>query len=486
MLVSLRKPAPFRALNPGECAGRYRVQHVLHQSARSVVYLTEHVVLGIKAVLKLSLDGANTETEAEALSLLQSPYVPTLYARGVLGASHNHAAYFVAEQIEGERLSDVLRAHRRLDSFTAVRMALQVLSALAEAHRQGIVQGDVKPDNLIVSLQKPSGRCVLIDFGSARGVHSPESAVMKRPVQATPAYAAPEVKGGGIPTPASDVFSLACVLFESLSGRRPEFSGSELRTTLCELVPVHPELGAVLSKALSVEVNTRYDNAGEMAEALLQPDLSDVASFVAVEGTEVSRPQETLDTVDMAKPGEVEFEPLSFRGPAVNDTKVPLLSTGKPRVWFFSDDPAIDQAAVQDAIAALRVHMDVEVLDTDAREVKRDVGLDAESPWVVVFGDLHSLINEPLLEEASRRGEMARILVSTHDNLELLRTSVNNSGLDGRFCVTKATTELVQLVNDAVERVRGIRLQYDALRLAVHDTQHDIRHVKQCFERILA
>lgn len=487
MPVSLRIPLSSKALGPGDRAGRYRVQHLLHQSARSSVYLVEHAVLGTKAVLKVSLDGVNTEIEGEALGLMQSPYVPMLYDRGVLSEAHDHAAYFIAEYVEGERLSDVLRAHRRLGSFAAVRMALQVLTALSEAHRQGIVHGDVKPDNVLYQTLDDSARCVLIDFGSARGVHPPQSSVVTRPVQATPAYAAPEVIHGASPTVASDVFSLACVLFECLSGRRPEFDANfGLRAALSDIVPVHPVLSEVLAKALSVEPNARYESASAFARALLEPELESVAAFVAVEGTEVSRPQETLDTVDIAKPGaETTFEPVSFRGKVVNDTNVPLLSTGKPKVWFFSQDPAIDKDTVQDTIALLCTSMDVEVLDSDAREAKR-AGLDAELPWVVVFGDLHALLNDPLLEEAGRRGELARVLVSTHDNLELLRSSVNASGLDGRFCVTQPASELVGLINDAVKRVRGIRLQYDALRLAVHDTQHDIRHVKQCFERLLA
>lgn len=488
MPVSLRIPLSSKALGPGDRAGRYRVQHLLHQTARSSVYLVEHVVLGTKAVLKMSLDGVNTEIEAEALSLIQSPYVPTLYDRGVLGETHEHAVYFIAEYVEGERLSDVLRARRRLGSFAAVRMALQVLAALSEAHRQGIVHGDVKPDNLLQQVQGDSARCVLIDFGSARGAHPPQSSVVAHPVQATPAYAAPEVINGAAPTVASDVFSLACVLFECLSGRRPEFDAQYvLRAALSDLVPVHPALSEVLGKALSVEPSARYESASAFARSLLEPQLESVAAFVTVEGTEVSRPQETLDTVDMAKPGtEATFEPVSFRGKVVNDTNVALLSTGKPKVWFCSQDPALDKDTVQDAIALLCTSMDVEVLDSDAREAKRMAGLDAELPWVIVFGDLHALLSEPLLEEAGRRGELARVLVSTHDNLELLRSSVNAIGLDGRFCVTQPASELVDLINGAVERVRGIRLHYDALRLAVHDTQHDIRHVKQCFERLLA
>jgi serine/threonine protein kinase len=487
MPVSLRMPLLTKALSPGEQAGRYRVQHVLHQSARSIVYMVEHAVLGVPAVLKVSLDGTSTELEAEALSLIQSPYVPALYDRGVLSEAHNQAPYFIAEHAEGDRLSDVLRAHRRLGSFAAVRMALQLLSALAEAHRQGIVHGDVKPDNVIYPSKDDAGRSMLIDFGSARGVHPPQSSVVSRAVQATPAYAAPEVRNGAVPSASSDVFSLACLLFESLSGRRPEFTSThELRSVLSQLVPVHPTLCEVLSKALAFDVSARYENASAFARALLEPEVESVSAFVSLDGTEVRRPQETLDTVDMTKPGnEPAFAPVSFRGAAVNDTNVPLLSTGKARVWFFSQDPAIDQPVVQEAAEILRLDMEVEVLDTDAREEKREA-LDAQAPWVVVFGDLHALLNDPLLEETGRRGEVARVLVATHDNLDLLRSSVNASGLDGRFCVTSSADELVTIIRAAVARVRGVRLQYDALRLAVHDTQYDIKHVKQCFERIFA
>src|SRR5690606_21268163 len=110
-------------LQAGERVGRYRIEYVLHQSPSSIVYRADHVVLGTPAVIKMARSSDTIELEAEALSLLASPYLPTLYGRGSLG-ENNTQAYLIAEHVDGPTLAHTLRCHRRLSCLGAIRLAI--------------------------------------------------------------------------------------------------------------------------------------------------------------------------------------------------------------------------------------------------------------------------------------------------------------------------------------------------------------------------
>ncbi len=479
------KASPLdRALKASDRVGRFTVKQVLGQSVSASVYLVEHSILGFGALLKVESTPDAVAGEASALALLHSPHVPLLYTTGELDDGSGKLGYLVYELIEGTSLAQTLRLERRLEPSMALRMALQMLVALGDAHRQGLVHGDVKPDNIL--LAEPAhgaDRFVLQEFGSGRTSSPPRSGVMAKVVN-SPKYTAPEVKQGMAPTPASDLFALGCVLFEALSGEHPSWDeGGRLVRQLAEIVPAHPDLSRTLTKSMAAEPSARFETAQDFATVLLALDVDEVVSFGVAETTICKGPAETVDTVDMTQPRMDLPLPESVRHRLAGVSKPVLLSTHRPRVWVFGGDPAIDQPQIEVAVGTLLERYDVMVLDAPQREQWLGHVGDLELPWVVVFGDLHTLVEEPLLHELSLRGETARVLVSTHENVEMLSASVNAAGLDGQVHVADRADALVTMIDVMIERVRGTRIQYDGLRLAVADAQADIEQLHQTFER---
>jgi hypothetical protein len=123
--------------------------------------------------------------------------------------------FIVMELLEGQSLAAHLRhtGPAGLPRKRALTLAAEVAEALAHAHARGVVHGDVKPANIFVTARDEPR---LLDFGAAPGAGEPPE-----PITATRAYASPEVQGGALAEPGDDVFSLACVACELLSGEHP-------------------------------------------------------------------------------------------------------------------------------------------------------------------------------------------------------------------------------------------------------------------------
>jgi hypothetical protein len=163
------------------------------------------------------------------------------------------AWFIVMELLSGESLGPVLRrlSPAGLPASEAMRIALAVGDALTHAHAQGIVHGDVKPDNIFLT---GGGDVRLFDFGVAPESGSPESPDTRRlPVAAaaTRVYASPEVLAGAIPEPRDDVYSLACVIYEMLEGVHPYGRRCADAAEAAGMVPEKPAaLGAAQGAAL--------------------------------------------------------------------------------------------------------------------------------------------------------------------------------------------------------------------------------------------
>ena len=158
--------------------------------------------------------------EARAQARLQHPHVLTIHYIG----RHQGAPFFAMEYVHGLTLADRLDAHGPLPWAEALEYAIQTASALAAAHRQGIVHRDIKPSNLILepgdrqSAQDglAPGNVKVADFGLATAVGTREKHFV-----GSPQYAAPELVSGGRPDLRSDIYALGVTLFELLSGRPP-------------------------------------------------------------------------------------------------------------------------------------------------------------------------------------------------------------------------------------------------------------------------
>lgn len=211
--------------------------------------------------------------EIEIAARLQHPRIVPLYDSGEIDGF----LYFVMPLIEGESLRELLSREKRLPLDEALRITREVASALAYAHAHGIVHRDIKPDNIMIS----GGETVVADFGIARALDAAGGSQHTTTgfVIGTPYYMSPEqASGDGTIDGRSDLYSLACVLYEMLAGQ-PPYSGptaeSVLRQHMAAPVPqvsvmrstATPAVERAIERALAKAPADRFRNATEFADA---------------------------------------------------------------------------------------------------------------------------------------------------------------------------------------------------------------------------
>jgi len=205
---------------------RYRIERALGQGGMAVVFLAEDLkhrrrvaIKVLKPELSAALGVDRFLREIEIAAALQHPHILPLYDSGQAGS----LLYYVMPFAEGESLRQRLARERQLPLETALEITRQVGSALQYAHDHGVIHRDIKPDNIMLS----GGQAVVADFGIARALHaaSDEPLTLSGMVVGTPQYMSPEQAGAAAVDGRSDEYSLACVLYEMLSGQ-PPFTGA--------------------------------------------------------------------------------------------------------------------------------------------------------------------------------------------------------------------------------------------------------------------
>jgi serine/threonine-protein kinase len=266
--------------------GRYDLTRVLGKGAMGIVYegldprLNRKVA--IKTILKGHMDDEEASKEysmrfmreAQSVARLNHPHIVQVYDFGEQG----EIAYIVMEFIKGKELKNFFDANERFELKEAVRIMCELLDALDLAHENGIVHRDIKPANVMLDGQ---ARVKLADFGVAR-VTDDRSAAEKTQagtMVGTPAYMSPEQITGGNVDRRTDIFSAGIILYQFLTGEKP-FTGSGAWTIAKKIIQDHPPVpssinntisplfDSVVNKALSKQVETRYQTAKEFGGAL--------------------------------------------------------------------------------------------------------------------------------------------------------------------------------------------------------------------------
>jgi WD40 repeat protein/serine/threonine protein kinase/DNA-binding SARP family transcriptional activator len=187
------------------------------------------------------------EAEAQLIAQLEHPHIVSLYDYW----RDPDGAYLVMRWLRGGSLRQALE-RGPWHAEPAARLLAQIGGALAYAHRQGVVHGDLKPGNVLLD---DEGHAYLSDFGIA--TRSGDSAEPGRVVSSSPAYVPPEELAADAKTPRSDIYSLGLLTFELLTGRRPPMDGA-----LPSVTDVRPELpqdvNAVVAKATAHEPDERH------------------------------------------------------------------------------------------------------------------------------------------------------------------------------------------------------------------------------------
>ena len=262
--------------------GRYAVIERVGVGGMAEVYRARDELLGREVAVKVLSERLSTDRsfverfrrEAQAAANLSHPNIVSLYDYG----SDNGDYYIVMEFIDGRGLDEIIRAEGPLMPERAGEIAADVARALERAHGQGLVHRDVKPNNIMITSY---GQTKVTDFGIVRALGGDSEATMTQTgmVIGTAAYLSPEQAQGAPVDARSDVYSLGCVLYESLTGQ-PPFTGDTPLSIAYKHVREHAEppssvnpdvpesLDAITMKALAKNPANRYSSAKEMREDL--------------------------------------------------------------------------------------------------------------------------------------------------------------------------------------------------------------------------
>ena len=208
---------------------RYRVDALLARGGMSSVYRGLDTRLDRRVAIKVmdarfADDRAfvdRFEREARSAAKIHHPNVVAVHDQGVDKSPNGDLVYLVMELVDGGTLRDLINERGALDVPTALAIMEPVLSALAAAHRAGLVHRDVKPENVLIGHGGEGGSTVKVgDFGLVRAVHS-AGTTSASVILGTVAYLSPEQVTTGNATAASDVYAAGIVLFEALTGTAP-------------------------------------------------------------------------------------------------------------------------------------------------------------------------------------------------------------------------------------------------------------------------
>jgi eukaryotic-like serine/threonine-protein kinase len=215
--------------------------------------------------------------EARLASRLNHPGIVRVLASGELdvhGPDVGGEAYLVSEYLEGSCLRGILqRLQRPLPLTEAISLMIAAGDAVGEAHAQQIIHRDLKPENLLlVAFDDDTRRLVVLDFGLARALdHQQDPLTHEGAILGTPQYMSPEAAHGSAATPRSDVYSLATILYELLTGHPPFTADSPMLVLMqqanAEPPPIaeHHAVPAVVQDFLHRQLEKSPDNRSPQA-----------------------------------------------------------------------------------------------------------------------------------------------------------------------------------------------------------------------------
>jgi len=251
----------------------YRVERLLGRGGMGAVYLADDVQLARKVALKLlvpelSEDASFRERflrESRIAAGLEHPNVVPIYQAG----DADGTLFIAMRYVEGTDLRRLL-AERPLAAADVAAIAEQVAAALDAAHEAGLVHRDVKPANVLIDRRE---HVYLSDFGLTKQTASQSGLTATGTLVGTLDYVAPEQIQGHPVDGRADVYSLACLIHECLTGKPPFRRDTDVATLWAHVQESPPATGdtavdAVLAKGLAKDPDQRYSTAGQLADDL--------------------------------------------------------------------------------------------------------------------------------------------------------------------------------------------------------------------------
>ncbi len=262
-------------------SGRYQLEQKIGEGGMGSVYLATDLELDRKVAVKLlakNLVGdaevvERFEREARLTAKLDHPNIVPIYDVG----RTEDRPFIVMKKLEGDTLAGLLRQKGGLSPDETLKLLRQLAAGLDYIHGRGFIHRDVKAGNIFVG---PEGHATILDFGILRSLHSHESLTRTGVVMGTPHYMAPEQALGNKDLDHRvDLYALAVVLFECLTGTLPFEADSELRLIQMQAHDPPPDLvdrapwisrpiAAVMKQALAKRAGERFSSAAQLLAAL--------------------------------------------------------------------------------------------------------------------------------------------------------------------------------------------------------------------------
>ncbi|MGW5350478.1 ABC transporter substrate-binding protein [Streptomyces sp. NPDC004031] len=271
-------------MTDGLFAGRYQLAGLLGSGGMARVHRAQDTRMGrtvaVKTLLPDLADNPDARRrfarEAQAAGSLNHPGIVTVHDQDEIRDGDEVVPYLVMEFVPGGSLSQLLRRRVFFPPERAVRIACDILDALAHAHSHGTVHRDVKPANVMVT---PEGIVKVADFGIARVLDTDSRLTTTGSAIGTPSYMSPEQINGAEVDARSDVYAVGCVLTELLTGKPPFTDGNPINLMYWHVhtpppAPssrnpgVPPELDALVLAALAKNPADRHGDAGVFRDRL--------------------------------------------------------------------------------------------------------------------------------------------------------------------------------------------------------------------------
>lgn len=291
--------------------GDYEILAEIGRGGMATVFLANDISLDRKVAIKVMspalIDGESAierfKREAKTAAALSHPHIIPIHTVRQSG----ELLYFVMKYVAGRPLDDVIRTKGGLPIPMVVQILVEVASALAYAHRKGVVHRDVKPANVLLD---DDGWAIVTDFGIAKVVEK-DGLTLTGSTVGTPAYMSPEQCAAGEVTGQSDQYSLGIVGYELLTGRVPFNADSLMRMFLAQtneapapIRAVRPDCPQLLVETIERMMSKRSADRWPSLEAAIDA-LEPLKETTARESTRVS--MATLARDDSGRPRPDDF-----------------------------------------------------------------------------------------------------------------------------------------------------------------------------------
>ena len=330
-------------------AERYELIGLLAEGGMGAVYKARHILLDKTVAVKVlkvgEVDSAIHQRftiEAKAAAALSHPNLMAVHDYGMLD---DGSPFLVMEFVEGRSLAQVIKNAGGLEPSRAIALFLQICDGLSHAHSHGLIHRDVKPGNIILVRRAGSDEesAQIIDFGLVKRLFEPQTMTQTGQVFGTPLYMSPEQCAGKTLDQRSDIYSLGCVMYESLTGL-PALQGETPVVTMFKHITempepmnvknprliIDPQIERIVFKCLEKDPVDRYNTvleikdelrraqaAGNSAQTVVMPAITVAAGNVANEA-EGDTVVSALGTANDTKTKSLRNSTSSF--PACDDS----------------------------------------------------------------------------------------------------------------------------------------------------------------------